>query len=188
MTVWLTDRVRWWLLMAAVAVAGSLWIWASAAPAAATTGGRIPSPRQGFLAPRFTLDRLNGQEMDLSALRGQVVIINFWASWCPPCRAEMPDLQATYDAYQDRGLEILAVNATSQDSEGAARAFVDEYQLDFPILLDPSGLVGNLYKTRALPSTFFVDRDGVIQKVIVGGPMSATTLQSTVESLLKADH
>ncbi|MGA9533775.1 MAG: TlpA disulfide reductase family protein [Anaerolineales bacterium] len=187
MSDWIVDRMRWLGLTVMVAVLGGLWIWVSAAPAAATTDGRIPSPRQDFLAPEFSLDQLNGTARGLSVLRGQVVIINFWASWCPPCRAEMPDLQQTYEAYQDQGLEILAVNATSQDSEAAARAFAEEYQLSFPILLDRSGLVSNLYQTRALPSTFFIDRQGVIQKVIVGGPMSATTLQTTVEALLQAD-
>jgi len=183
---WLLDRVRWLSLTALVAIVGGLWISTSAAPAAATTGGRIPSPRQGFLAPDFDLDRMTQDgHQQLSSLRGQVVIVNFWASWCPPCRAEMPDLQRTYDAYHDQGLEILAVNATSQDSEQAARDFAEEYGLDFSILLDRDGLASNLYLTRALPSTYFIDRQGVIQKVIVGGPMSATTLQSTVESLLQ---
>jgi cytochrome c biogenesis protein CcmG/thiol:disulfide interchange protein DsbE len=184
---WMVNRGRWLALTAALAVAGALWIWVSAAPAAATTGGRIPSPRQGFLAPQFSLDQLDGVALDLSRLRGQVVIVNFWASWCPPCRAEMPDLQGTYQAYRDQGLEILAVNATSQDSEAAARAFADDYALTFPVLLDRSGLVANLYQTRALPSTFFIDRHGVIQQVIVGGPMNAATLQTTVQSLLESD-
>lgn len=178
------DTRRWLSLMGAVAVVGGLWIRLSAAPAWATTGGEIPSPREGFAAPTFQLETLDGGELGPADLRGQVVVINFWASWCPPCRAEMAALQRTYEENESRGLEILAVNATHQDSMPAAEEFVRERGLSFPILLDSTGLAGNLYRTRALPTTFFVGRDGVIEKVIVGGPMSEATLQSTVQSLL----
>ncbi|MDX1600852.1 MAG: TlpA disulfide reductase family protein, partial [Anaerolineales bacterium] len=82
------------------------------------------------------------------------------------------------------GLEILAVNTTYQDQLGAARSFVAERGLSFPILLDRTGETANRYRMRALPTTFFVDREGVIRKVIVGGPMSEATLRSTVDSLL----
>lgn len=170
--------------MAAVAVLGALWIWISAVPAAATTGGRAPSPRQGFAAPPVRAETLAGEAVELSQLRGQVVVINFWASWCPPCRAEMPALERAYQADKARGLEILAVNTTYQDQLGAAQAFVGEHGLSFPILLDRTGEIANRYQMRALPTTFFVDREGVIRKVIIGGPMSETTLRSTVENLL----
>jgi cytochrome c biogenesis protein CcmG/thiol:disulfide interchange protein DsbE len=186
MEAWIADRGRWLALTAAVTLLGALWIGWSAAPAAGTTAGRIPSPRQGFLAPAFSLEALGGGTTGPSDQDGSIVVLNFWASWCPPCRAEMPDLERTYQAYRARGLVVLAVNATHQDSESDAAAFADEFGLTFPVLLDRSGLVSNLYQTRALPSTFFIDREGVIQKVIIGGPMSATTLNSTVESLLEA--
>ncbi len=178
------DRTRWFSLMAAVAVLGALWIWISAVPAAATTGGRTPAPRQGFAAPALRAETLAGEAVELSQLRGQVVVINFWASWCPPCRAEMPALERTYQAEKSRGLEILAVNTTYQDQLASAEAFVREYGLSFPILLDRTGEVANRYQMRALPTTFFVDKDGVIRKVIIGGPMNETTLRSTVETLL----
>lgn len=184
MMTWMRQPRRWLSITATMALLGGLWIWLSAVPAAATTGGQIPSPREGFLAPNFELERLQGDPITLQQLRGQVVIVNFWASWCPPCRAEMPALEQTYRAHREQGLEILAVNSTHQDSIGAARTFVQEHGLGFPILLDQTGLVGNLYQTRALPTTFFIDRDGVIRKVIIGGPMSETTLRTTVQSLL----
>jgi peroxiredoxin len=161
-----------------------MWVSVNRVPAAETSGGLIPSPRQGFLAPEFTLNSLGGEPYALSDLRGQVVVVNLWATWCPPCRAEMPALQSAYEAYQDEGMVLLAVNTTDQDSVAAVEGFVDEFGLTFPILLDFEGLVSRLYQLQALPSTFFIDRDGVIQKVVIGGPMSEVTLETTVEQLM----
>ncbi len=182
---WTRDSRRWAALMAVTLLIGGGWIWASAVPAAATSGGLIPSPREGFAAPDFTLELLGGGTVTLSDLRGKVVVINLWASWCPPCRAEMPAIEAVYQANKDKGLEVLAVNTTYQDGEAQAAAFVREFGLSFPIPLDRSGDVSRLYLLRALPSTFFVDRQGVIRKVIIGGPMSEATLESTVQGLLQ---
>jgi peroxiredoxin len=96
----------------------------------------------------------------------------------------MPALQRVYEANRERGLEILAVNMTSQDSQSSAKNFVDQNALTFTIPLDRLGLVSNIYQSRALPSTFFVDRQGVIQKVVIGGPMSEVLIESVVEMLL----
>ena len=181
----LQDPVRWSLVVIGAAILGGLWVWASAVPAEATTGGLIPSPRVGFLAPDFSLESLSGDQISLSDMRGKVIILNLWASWCPPCRAEMPALQRVYQENHERGLEVLAVNMTAQDNIAAVTDFVQEFNLTFPILLDISGEVGNAYLMRALPTTFFINQDGVIQRVIVGGPMSEVTLQSTVEQLLE---
>lgn len=178
------DRVRWLAVSGALLGLSALWIVLSASPAS-TTSGRIPSPREGFLAPEFALDRLDGESMALSEARGKVVVVNLWASWCPPCRAEMPALERLYEAYRDKGLEVLAVNMTAQDNLGDARSFVEQYGLSFPILIDSGGLVANLYHLRALPTTFFIDRDGVIQRVVIGGPLSEVSLRSSVETLLE---
>lgn len=97
----------------------------------------------------------------------------------------MPALQEVYNANQDRGLEILAVNTTFQDQESAAASFIEEFELTFPILMERSGDVARQYLLRAMPSTFFIDREGVIRKVIIGGPMSEATLQTAVEELLQ---
>ena len=178
-------RSLWLLLMALAFAAGVVWIWLSAVPSSATTGDLISSPREGFLAPDFTLEAIGGETFTLSDLRGSVVVVNLWASWCPPCRAEMPALQQVYEKYRDRGLEILAVNTTYQDREAEARAFVDELGLSFPILLERTGEMAREYQLRAMPSTFFIDREGVIRKVILGGPMSEATLQTAIEELLE---
>ncbi|MFP3853066.1 MAG: TlpA disulfide reductase family protein [Anaerolineales bacterium] len=187
LTSWIANPRRWWSVTLLVALLGAGWIFWRAVPAAETTGGKIPSPRQGFLAPAISLEQLEGGELDLASLRGKVVIVNYWATWCPPCRAEMPALERTYQAHKSEGLEILAVNATNQDSIMAVEQFVSEYGLSFPILLDEDGSVGARYQTRALPSTYFIDKQGVIQKVIIGGPMSETTLRTTVKNLLEED-
>lgn len=178
------DRFRWFGLTVLVLVVGAGWIWLSAVPVSATTGGLIPSPREGFLAPDFTLDLAGGGQVTLSELRGKVILINLWATWCPPCRSEMPAIQQVYEANRGRGLEVLAINMTYQDSETAAVEFAREHGLSFPILLDRTGAVGYRYQLRSLPTTFFVDRLGVIQQVILGGPMSEVTLQTTIESML----
>ena len=181
---WMGDSKRWTLLMSVVFLLGAAWIWLSAVPASATTSGQTPSPRQGFAAPDFTLELMQGGEVTLSDLRGQVVILNLWASWCPPCRTEMPALQRVYEATRQRGLEILAVNATYQDSLASAQEFVHQLELSFPVPLDREGAVSRLYQLRAMPTTFFIDRQGVIDQIIIGGPMSEATLRAAVESLL----
>ena len=181
---WLADPRRWRALAAFTLAVGLAWTVVSAVPQEAVPGRSTAAPREGFLAPDFRLTLLGGGEVALSELRGQVVIVNLWASWCPPCRAEMPALQEAYEAYHDRGLEILAVNTTYQDSQAAAAGFVQEYGLTFPVPLDQSGEVSRSYLLRALPTSFFIDRDGVIQTVVIGGPMSRTTIRTTVERLL----
>lgn len=167
-----------------ILLAGALWIALTAATPGTTTSGKIPAPRAGFLAPDFTLTTADGDTVTLSALRGHPVIVNLWASWCGPCRAEMPALQRIHEAYQDTGLILLAVNATPQDSESAALAFAAELGLTFPILFDTVGEASRLYELRALPSTYFIGPDGTIQEVVIGGPMAEALLRTRVEQLL----
>ena len=171
-----------WIVVVVLAV-GAVWVWAARAPDSAAAG-QIASPRAGFPAPDFTLPLASGESVTLADYRGQVVILNLWASWCLPCRAEMPAIEAVYTAQRERGLVVLAVNSTYQDSVDRALAFVDELGVTFPILLDHEGSVSKRYLLRALPTTFFIDRQGIIREMIVGGPMPASTLQSQVEALL----
>ena len=107
-------RQNWPGLLALFLALG--WIWLSRAPQGATTAGLIPAPQAGFLAPDFSLNNLDGESVRLDDLRGSVVLINVWATWCPPCRAEMPAMQRVYEDYPAQGFEILAVNATTQDT------------------------------------------------------------------------
>lgn len=173
-------------LITAVLAFGGVWTLLSRVPASATTGGAPPpSPREGFPAPDFTLELLGGGQLTLSELRGKAVMVNLWASWCPPCRAEMPSIETVYQAFQGQGLVVLGVNTTFQDSESDVAAFVDEFGLTFPILLDREGGVSRRYQMRGLPSTFFIDRQGIIRTVVIGGPMSEAVIQSKVEELLR---
>lgn len=183
----IADARRWGAVTVVTLIGGFAWTLFAAAPQRPMMEEPGPAPREGFAAPDFQLPLLGGGEVALADLRGNVVIVNLWASWCPPCRAEMPALQEVYEAYRDRGLEVLAVNTTYQDSEGAAARFVQEYGLRFPVPLDQTGDVSRSYLLRALPTTFFIDRDGVIRNVVIGGPMSKTTIQTTVEALLGGD-
>jgi cytochrome c biogenesis protein CcmG/thiol:disulfide interchange protein DsbE len=181
---WISDRKRWSLLMVGVFLLCAAWIRLSAVPTSGEPGVELSIPRQGFVAPDFTLEQLQADEITLSDLRGRAVIINLWASWCLPCRAEMPAMQRVYESNRDRGLEILAIHATYQDTRAAAQVFVDEHDLTFPILLDSTGEVSSQYRLRSLPTTFFIDPQGIIQQVIIGGPISEATLQVAVEILL----
>ena len=179
------DPRRWWTFALALLLLGAGWTWVSRAPTSAATAGLTPSPRAGFPAPDFTLETLGGGPTALSQHRGKVVVINFWASWCGPCGLEMPVIQKVYATDRDRGLVVLAVNTTYQDSETAAGNFAHALGLTFPILLDRDGKVSREYLLRALPSTYIVDRKGIVRTVIIGGPMTEALLRSKVEPLLQ---
>ena len=182
----LQDRRRWIGLTITLVALCVFWTFLSRVPVSATTDGAPPpSPREGFSAPDFSLELLGGGQVTLSELRGKVVLVNLWASWCPPCRAEMPAIERVYRSYKDLGLVVLGVNTTNQDSESAAASFVQEMGLSFPIPLDRSGAVSASYNLRGLPSSYFIDRQGIIRSVVVGGPMSEALIQSKVEQLLK---
>ena len=175
----------WSMFSILVLTIGAAWIWFSTAPMGSTTQGDIPAPQEGFLAPDFRLETFGGDGYTLSELRGKPVLINFWASWCPPCRSEMPAIQKVYEEFQDQGFVVLAVNSTHQDNLGDAITFAQIRKLTFPILLDKDGSVSDLYEVRSLPTTFFVDPQGIIQEVVIGGPMSEALLQIRVEQLME---
>lgn len=178
---------RWQTGLALALVLGVVWTYLSRVPAAGLAGdARPPSPRAGFPAPDFTLETLDGEGVTLSALRGQPVVINLWASWCAPCRAEMPALQQLYAAHRDEGLVILAVNTTYQDSQAAAAAFVAEFGLTFPVALDRTGAVSRAYLLRGLPTTLFVDAQGTVDSVVIGGPMDMALMESKIDAILEA--
>lgn len=122
-----------------------------------------PAPEIGSEAPDFTLQDLTGTGVSLSELRGQVVLINFWATWCGPCRQEMPIIQARYN---DGGFALLAVNF--DEGVEKVQAFVRELGLNLPILLDQGGKIQELYRVRGYPSSYFVDAKGVIQFIHIG--------------------
>ena len=148
---------------------------AGCAPASAGT-------QKGQAAPDFSLPALGGGTVSLRDFRGRAVVLNFFATWCGPCRAEMPDMQALYAELQDRNLVVLGVNQA--ESEELVASFADAFALTFPIGLDSGREVGGLYGVRAYPTTVIIDGDGVIRRTIVGGPLSASVLRARVEGLL----
>jgi peroxiredoxin len=123
--------------------------------------------KPGEAAPNFQLRDMEGRMVALSDLRGKIVLINFWATWCGPCRVEMPAMEQLYRAYSRKDFEILAV---STDPQGVAvtRPFQQENHLTFPILHDAEYRVGLAYGARSLPMTFVVDREGVVRQQIFG--------------------
>ncbi|MEX2031891.1 MAG: redoxin domain-containing protein [Dehalococcoidia bacterium] len=119
-----------------------------------------PKPALGEVAPDFVLEVPETSEhLRLSDFRGQTVVLNFWATWCVPCRTEMPDLQEEFES--EAGVVVLAVNA--QESDGAVTRFVDDFDLSFPVVLDRDGSVREHYGVIGLPATVFIDPDGVIR-------------------------
>ena len=178
---------NWSTISIILLVISAVWIWFSRVDPLSTQAGSISAPQKGFPAPDFSLDSNTGKTITLSSLRGQPVLINLWASWCSPCRAEMPAIQRVYEDYQNKGLQILAVNTTHQDDPNAALDFANELGLTFPILFDKDGSVSRLYQLGALPSSYFIGKDGVIQEIVVGGPMSEALLRVRIEQLLESN-
>lgn len=174
-------RATTWVFVASV-----IWTFLSRVPTVQDSqAGPPPNPREGFTAPDFTLDLLDGSQVTLSDLRGNPVVLNIWTTWCPPCREEMPAIEKVYRSYQDLGLIVIGLNLTSQDSEQAVFAFVQELGLTFPIALDRDGSVGNRYQLMGLPTTYFINSKGIIQSMVVGGPMSEALIQSRVDELFQ---
>lgn len=179
------DTKKWTSSAGFILLLGVIWIGISTRLPGSDSNPGISVPQAGFIAPDFTLLTMEGETVILSEMRGQAVLVNFWASWCGPCRAEMPAMQRIYEEYEEQGFTILAVNVTSQDSRSAASAFVTQYGLTFPILMDETGAVSRAYHLNAFPSSYFIDRNGIIQEVVLGGPMSEALLRIRIESLLE---
>ncbi|MBI3995974.1 MAG: TlpA family protein disulfide reductase [Nitrospirae bacterium] len=152
---------------------------------AATAISKEEAPKIGYLAPNFRLINLDGEDVSLIGMTGKVVFINFWATWCGPCKAEMPSMETLYQDYKDKGLEMLAV---SSDMEGAlvVQPFVEKLGLSYPILLDTDFRVDDKYMIQSLPTTILVDRNGVITHRIMGAwNWDSPESRNMIEKLLK---
>ena len=141
----------------------------------------------GNEAPDFQLQNLNGQMVSLSELRGRPVILNFWASWCGPCRLEMPVFQEVYqdEMWKAGGLVILAVNLG--ESSERVQEFTDFYGLTFPILLDTSSRVGMTYNAATLPTTYFIDNDGIIRSIRRGAFTNRQDIDRLILDMVRGD-
>lgn len=129
---------------------------------------KISKPLQiGLPAPDFTFPDLNGNKVSLSEYRGKVVLVNIWATWCPPCREEMPSMQKLYDRFKGKDFEILAVSIDANGAKAVA-PFMQELKLTFPALLDTKGRIRSLYGTTGVPESFIIDKNGILVQKVIG--------------------
>lgn len=151
------------------------------AVAFARSGGPPRSPLIGRAAPDFALTTIGGETLSMHELRGEVVILNFWASWCVPCREEAPLLERTRRAYEGRGLRVVGV--LYQDAQADAAAFAEQYGLGYPSVIDPDGRTAIDYGVIGIPASFLIDREGVIRALQIG-PYTDAALRSLVDEYL----
>lgn len=140
-------------------------------------------PLIGSPAPEFHLTSLTGTESSLDQYRGQVVLLNFWATWCQPCTKEMPAMQTAYDALGNQGFSIIAINELEDIQK--VREHIQEHQHTFPVLLDPDNHVANQYGVVGLPVSIFIDKTGHVRKIVKGGLLTEQSIIETVQPLLQ---
>ena len=139
--------------------------------------GQQIAPEINAYAPPFELQTVDGTSLDLQTLRGHPLLINFWATWCEPCKVEIPSLQTVYDTYKDRGLRIIAINLG--ETLETARSWVQEMNLNFDVVIDPTAKIASLYQLRGQPSTYVVSPNGVISQVFFG-PINEAALETAL--------
>jgi thiol-disulfide isomerase/thioredoxin len=174
-------------LVVGLAIIGIVWYFDRPASAGesqaitltATASG--PAPKVGREAPDFRVQTLDGKFHRLSEFRGQPVWINFWASWCPPCRAENPDIEAVYQANQEAGLVVLAI-AIGED-DGDVRGYAERTNLTYAIGLDRGTDIAAAYRIVGIPTHFFIDREGILREWRIGS-MNKGTMEKKVASIM----
>lgn len=142
----------------------------------------------GQPAPAYAATTLAGDSASLAALRGRPVLLNVWATWCHPCRTEIPELQALHERYAPRGLEVVGVSIDVGGEDDAVRDFVQEFGMTYPVWRDPDGRVSNVFSTIGVPDTYLIDRDGVIRWMHLGPiRMGDTTLVRAIEAAIAGE-
>lgn len=180
----------------------SLWYWDNRESGGVTTLGdtrlgvvelpleknpteKEPAAEVGRAGPDFLLETPEGGTLRLSDLQGRPVVLNFWATWCPPCRVEIPELVAAYDRYRHQGLVIVGVNL--QEPGDQVQAFAEEFGMAFPVVIDRGGGVADVWRlggpVGGIPTSYFIDESGVIQDFFYG-PMTARSLQERLAKIL----
>ena len=140
-------------------------------------------PQVGLRAPDFTLQAMDGMTYHLSELAGQAVLINYWTTWCIPCKAELPILEKLHQEYQPRGVLIVSINAIDQDSPDKVQGIIDQFGMTFPVLLDQGSQFANLYQAIFFPTTILVDASGVIREITLGDSTEAE-LRTSLDKVL----
>lgn len=181
-------KTRWfWLALIGLAlVMGSGWIVFSRTlvgdPASGGEAGALePAPIKGHPAPDFALSTLDGQTVRLSDFKGKPVLVNFWATWCGPCRAEFPDFQKAAVDNADT-LVIIGINNTTTDRKDQIPAFLDEFGVTYPIVLDETGDTAKAYNILGLPTSIFIDRNGTVNEIFTG-PVNKAYIESKLSEL-----
>lgn len=178
-----TGRRRWVTWSLATAALGALFVWAI------ITGSRlgqdpalIESPLIGKPAPEFSLPALGGGEVTTADYDGDILVVNFWASWCVPCRAEAPHLQSFYERWSSQGVGMVGI--VYQDSEAAAMEFRDEFGLTFPQVMDPDGTAAIDFGVFGIPETFVINEDGVVMAKLIGavGPQTLDAVLAQIRA------
>ncbi len=142
----------------------------------------VKGTQVGNLAPDFQLQNLDGQTISLGNLRGKPVLINFWATWCDYCVDEIPYIQEIYEERSNKGLEVLAIN--KGESSSTVAAFMRSYNLPFTVLLDTRQDVAQGYNITGIPTTFFIDKDGIIQDKIIGAFPNKTQIEKRLSKII----
>jgi len=149
------------------------------------SGQRVKIVREGDRAPEFSLVSLDGKASSLSSYRGKVVMVHFWATWCPPCVEELPTLERLYRAYAGKDLDILAISV----DEGGASAvgqFMQKNRFALPVLLNPDQSVARQYGTFKFPETYLVDRDGIVRRKVIGAAdWMSPEAQKVIQAMLE---
>jgi len=141
----------------------------------------------GKEAVLFNLKDLNGVEISLSSFKGKVILVNFWATWCGPCKNEMPSLNKLYNTYRDKGLTVIGISIDR--SAEAVRNFMKKIPLDLPVLLDGNLIISKKYKVFAYPTTFLIDRDGILREKFIGEEdWSDTELNTLIKRYLNGSR
>jgi cytochrome c biogenesis protein CcmG, thiol:disulfide interchange protein DsbE len=168
--------VSGWITLGAVLFFGAVLIYA--------LGPQIVAPPavSGGMAPDFKVPRYAGGEMSLAGLRGSVVVVNFWASWCGPCREEAPTLEQLWQEYQGRGVQFIGVDI--QDTPEGAKGFIDAFHITYPNGPDPNNTIGRAYRITGVPETYLVGKDGRLAKQFIG-PVDKAAFEAAVDDLIK---
>lgn len=176
------SRFAWSLYLVATLLLGSAWILHSREPVEAlnATGSDRTAPVVGYHAPDFTVPTLSGEPFTLSDRRGQPVVMNFWATWCPPCRAEIPFFLEAARKYNG---QVAVVGVDDGEPAGVVSSFASDLGMTYPIPLDEDSAVSRQYRVNSLPTTFFIDREGIIQHIHIG-IISNAVLEERISELL----
>jgi cytochrome c biogenesis protein CcmG/thiol:disulfide interchange protein DsbE len=156
---------RWYAFFVVLLIAGPLWLWTSRVSVMADQNPLTPEPALGRPAPDFTLTTVTGETLQLANLRGQPVVLNFWATWCGPCIREMPALQSAAKRFEG---QVAFVGVDQGEAPEVVEAYIDDLGITFQVPLDTDMAVGNRYNVQGMPTTYFVDANGVIRHMWMG--------------------